>query len=105
MLTNCAGCYALEGNMHANGQPIWKHDEEPFWLFSTPMGRWAIAGADVKDEGFVRSSGWIYQESCHEGLLPDQSSSRWLLFNYQESSFTPDAAFEVTLPRQTPALP
>jgi hypothetical protein len=102
MLTSCAGCYVLEGNVRVNGQPLWKNKEETFWLFSTPMGRWAIAGADVRDEGFVRSSGWIYQEFCHEGLMPDRSSSRWLLFNYEESIFSPDAEFQVTIPMQEP---
>jgi len=96
-LDGCAGVYILQANEPANGQPLWKNKRKAFWLFSTPKGRWAIAGKDVRDAGFVRSSGWIYQEQCHEGLMPDQSSSQWQLFD-GKGAFTPDEAFKVTAP-------
>jgi len=98
LLKTCTGCYVLEAHAHANGQPLWKHKERAFWLFSTPMGRWAIAGADVKDGGFVKSSGWIYQECCHKGLMPDRSSSHWLLFDGKERTFISDETFVVIAP-------
>lgn len=98
LLKTCTGCYVLEAHAHANGQPLWKHKERAFWLFSTPMGRWAIAGADVKDGGFVKSSGWIYQECCHKGLTPNRSSSRWMLFDREEGAFTSDETFMLTAP-------
>jgi len=93
LLKECAGCYILQANAHANGQPFWKHGTRDYWLFSTPTGRWAIAGKDVRDEGFVRASGWIYQELHHEGLMPDQSTSCWQLFD--GGGFTSDEAFQV----------
>jgi len=96
MLNDCAACYTLQANTHANGQPFWKHVRRDYWLFSTPMGRWSIAGKDVRDGGFLRSSGWIYQELCHWGLMPDQSSSRWQLFD-GKGGFTSDEAFKVHL--------
>jgi len=98
-LNDCAGCYILQANAHANGQPLWKHIGRSFWLFSTPMptARWAIAGNDAKDEGFVRPCGWIYQEELHEGLMPDQSGSRWMLFD-GKNSFTADEAFKLAAP-------
>lgn len=46
-------------------------------------------------EGFVRSSGWIYQEGLHEGLMPDQTISRWLIFD-GEGAFVSDDAFKIT---------
>jgi hypothetical protein len=95
LLNDCAGCYILQPNAHANGQPLWKHVGKAYWLFSTPMGRWAIAGKDVKEKGFVRGSGWIYQERYHKGLMPDQSGSRWQLFD-GKGAFTSDEAFKVT---------
>jgi len=96
LLKACAGCYILEAHARANGQPLWKHKGNAFWLFSTLTGRWAIAGADVKDEGFVKCSGWIYQECCHQGLMPDRSSSPWLLFDGEERAFISDVTFAVT---------
>jgi len=98
LLKTCGGCYVLEAHARANGQPLWKHRERAFWLFSTPTGRWAIAGADVKDGGFVKCSGWIYQECCHEGLMPDRFSSHWLLFDGEEHDFISDETFMVTAP-------
>jgi len=98
LLNRCAGRYILQAHAHANGQPLWEHERDNFWLFSTPKGHWALAGEVVKDGGFVRNSGWIYQESRHNGLMPDHSSSRWLLFNRQEGAFICDEAFEVTAP-------
>jgi len=99
LLNACAGCYILQANAHANGQPLWKHRGRAYWLLSTPMGRWAIAGKDVKDEGFIRAGGWIYQEGHHRGLMPDQCSSRWLLFD-GKGAFTSDEAFKLTAPKR-----
>merc|ERR1719410_1018857 len=96
LLNDCAGCYTLQAHAHANGQPFWKHKKRDYWLFSTPMGCWSIAGKDVKDGGFVRSSGWIYQELRHRGLMPHQSSSPWQLFDGQ-GGFTSDETFKVHL--------
>jgi len=93
----CAGCYILQANVLANGQPLWKHRGRAYWLFSAPTGHWAIGGEDVKNENFVRSSGWIYQERPHKGLMPDQSSSRWLLFD-DEGVYTSDEGFKLTVP-------
>jgi len=98
LLKTCAGCYVLEASAVANGQPLWKHNRGAFWLFSTPTGRWAIAGEDVKDGGFVKCSGWIYQECCHKGLTPNRSSSRWMLFDREEGAFTSDETFMLTAP-------
>jgi len=98
LLKTCAGCYVLEACARANGQPLWKHNRGAFWLFSTPTGRWAIAGEDVKDGGFVKCSGWIYQECCHEGLMPDRFSSHWLLFDGKERTFVSDETFVVIAP-------
>merc|ERR1719362_87834 len=94
-LNRCAGCYVLQANACANGQPLWKHKRRALWLFSAPRGRWAIAGADVRAEGFVRSSGWAYQEGLHQGLMPDQTNSRWRIFD-GEGAFVSDEAFKIT---------
>lgn len=98
LLKACAGRYILERHARANGQPIWKHKRRALWLFSTPTGRWAIASSDVKDGGFVKCSGWIYQACCHNGLMPDQTNSRWLLFDTEERAFISDETFMVTAP-------
>jgi len=98
LLRTCAGCYILERHAIANGKPIWKHKGRALWLFSTPTGRWAIAGSDVKDGGFVKCSGWIYQACRHKGLMPDQTNSRWLLFDTEERAFISDETFVVTAP-------
>jgi len=98
LLKTCAGCYVQEACASANGQPLWKHKRRAFWLFSTPKGRWAIGGADVRDGGFARNSGWIYQECYHGGVMPDRCSSGWLLFNGEEDAFISDETFAVTTP-------
>jgi len=91
------GDYVLEQE-RPNGQPLWKHTSGVYWLFSTPKGRWSIAGEDVANEDFSRSSGWICQELFHGGLTPDQAPSGWMLWD--GSGFLADCEIEVTAPEQ-----
>lgn len=74
--------------MKPNGEPLWKHQSEEFWLFSTPGGRWAIGGQDVMEDGFVRSSGWIFQERSHHGKFPDRVPGAW--WQWDGTAFKPN---------------
>eukprot|EP00419_Tripos_fusus_P047581 CAMPEP_0172817248 /NCGR_PEP_ID=MMETSP1075-20121228/13063_1 /TAXON_ID=2916 /ORGANISM="Ceratium fusus, Strain PA161109" /LENGTH=292 /DNA_ID=CAMNT_0013657399 /DNA_START=29 /DNA_END=907 /DNA_ORIENTATION=+ len=91
------GDYILEQE-RPNGQPLWRHTGGAYWFFSTPKGRWSIAGEDVAAEGFSRSSGWICQEMYHGGLTPDNSPSGWMLWD--GSGFVVDVSVEVMAPEQ-----
>jgi len=86
----CQGTYELIMNREINGQPLWKHCAEDFWLFSTPGGRWAIGGKDVEEDGFARSSGWIWQERNHHGQLPERVPGTWRQWNGTEFESNPD---------------
>jgi len=86
----CQGTYELSLNIEPNGQPLWKHSSDDFWLFSTPSGRWAIGGKDVMADGFARSSGWIWQERVHHGQLPERVSGAWRQWNGTDFEPNPD---------------
>lgn len=86
----CQGTYDLSLNQQPNGEPLWKHQSEDFWLFSTPGGRWAIGGKDVMEDGFARSSGWIFQERNHHGQLPERVPGAWQQWNGTDFEPNPD---------------
>jgi len=92
----CQGTYELHLGWEPNGQPLWKHSSEDFWLFSTLKGRWAIGGKDVMEDGFARSSGWIWQERIHHGQLPERVPGVWRQWN--GTAFEPNPDIVVVVP-------
>merc|ERR1719219_1339297 len=94
----CQGTYELIFNVATNDQPLWKHSSEDFWLFSTPGARWAIGGKDVKEDGFARSSGWIWQERNHYGQLPERVPGTWQQWN--GTGFEPNPDIVVAVPQR-----
>jgi len=91
----CQGTYDLSLHMKPNGEPLWKHQSEDFWLFSTPAGRWAIGGKDVMEDGFARSSGWIFQERNHHGQFPERVPGAWWQWNGTDFKPNPDVVVVV----------
>mmetsp|Transcript_104698 Transcript_104698/g.337562 ORF Transcript_104698/g.337562 Transcript_104698/m.337562 type:complete len:476 (-) Transcript_104698:57-1484(-) len=73
----CVGAYVLVTREWPNGQPVWRQQDGPHWLYSCPKGRWCVGGSDVKEDNFRRSSGWISQAAPHLGLMPDRSYAAW----------------------------
>eukprot|EP00746_Dinoflagellata_sp_MGD_P085342 gnl/MRDRNA2_/MRDRNA2_33787_c0_seq1.p1 gnl/MRDRNA2_/MRDRNA2_33787_c0~~gnl/MRDRNA2_/MRDRNA2_33787_c0_seq1.p1 ORF type:complete len:953 (+),score=145.64 gnl/MRDRNA2_/MRDRNA2_33787_c0_seq1:58-2859(+) len=73
---DCAGRYNLVVDETANDQPVWRHKDGNFWLFSCIDGTWGIGGDDVRRQGWTDQSAYVYS-TPHEGEMPDKLGGTW----------------------------
>jgi len=90
---SCAGVYELVQGERPNGQALWKQQDVNHWIYCGKNGRWAIAGLDVKEDGFSRTAGFISQTEVSRDQLPDEYTSPWQ--RWDGSQFVTDPEIEV----------
>jgi len=71
------GDYELVPDERPGGMPLWRKRDSDRWIYSGDDGRWYIGGVSSRDQRFVCSLGYIYNDRIHEGTLPHQLHGPW----------------------------
>lgn len=73
----CSGDYELVPDERPAGMPLWRKRGGDRWLYCGDDGRWYIGGISSKDRHFACSSGFIYHNKIHDGMLPHMLNGSW----------------------------
>eukprot|EP00929_Paragymnodinium_shiwhaense_P048973 TRINITY_DN24720_c0_g1_i1.p1 TRINITY_DN24720_c0_g1~~TRINITY_DN24720_c0_g1_i1.p1 ORF type:complete len:552 (-),score=142.83 TRINITY_DN24720_c0_g1_i1:70-1725(-) len=94
----CAGIYKLLKDEAANGLPLWKMPEKPYWMFSGPGGQWFIGDEDEESDKFDCNTGHIASHARHYGRMPDKMAEfgGWQKFDADEEKWVKDGSIHVS---------
>lgn len=73
----CSGLYTLVAGEMANGRPIWEKKATSRWIYSGTDGRWYVGGLSSREKGFQCSTGFLYHDREHNGIMPHQLRGAW----------------------------
>jgi len=73
----CVGDYVLVAGEQPNGFPLWEKVDGNRWIYSGTDGRWYVGGPASRTRHFQCSTGYLYNDRAHGGLLPHQLPSAW----------------------------
>eukprot|EP00929_Paragymnodinium_shiwhaense_P032641 TRINITY_DN18063_c0_g1_i2.p1 TRINITY_DN18063_c0_g1~~TRINITY_DN18063_c0_g1_i2.p1 ORF type:complete len:522 (-),score=128.95 TRINITY_DN18063_c0_g1_i2:397-1962(-) len=96
----CDGVYRLVPGQLPNGHALWKKEDANRWLYSSLSGKWHIGTSHENAKNFACSSGWIFHNTQHHGVLPNKMDGLWSSYDSDSKTWKQDKSIRVAV---TPA--
>eukprot|EP00929_Paragymnodinium_shiwhaense_P025920 TRINITY_DN15551_c4_g2_i2.p1 TRINITY_DN15551_c4_g2~~TRINITY_DN15551_c4_g2_i2.p1 ORF type:complete len:623 (-),score=176.57 TRINITY_DN15551_c4_g2_i2:552-2420(-) len=87
----CEGIYHLDLTLKANNRPVWRHMEQPLWIFNGPSGQWFVGDDEEESANFECDTGHFASKKVSKKKLPHEIRG-WLYFDGSDWHDVPDMA-------------